>query len=75
MKAKGIRRISCFNGGLLGEVYSLNARMFALESHLKDVKARMGHARQTLTFNRGREDFTWLATQQQRSGGRKKIWQ
>ncbi len=41
MKAKGIRRISCFNGGLLGEVYSLNARMFQLESQLKDVKLRM----------------------------------
>jgi len=41
MKAKGIKRISCFNGGLLGEVYSLNARMFQLESQLKDVKLRM----------------------------------
>lgn len=34
MKAKGIRRIACFNGGLLGEVYSLNARMFDLETKL-----------------------------------------
>ncbi len=34
MKAKGIKRISCFNGGLSGEVYSLNARMFKLETDL-----------------------------------------
>ncbi len=34
MKAKGIKRISCFNGGLSGEVYSLNARMFDLETKL-----------------------------------------
>jgi hypothetical protein len=34
MKAKGIRRISCMNGGLSGEVYSLNARMFRLETEL-----------------------------------------
>ncbi len=40
MKAKGIRRISCFNGGLLGEVYSLNARMFKLESELKEEERR-----------------------------------
>lgn len=40
MKAKGIRRISCMNGGLLGEVYSLNARMFRLETELKDAKKR-----------------------------------
>ena len=34
MKAKGIRRIACFNGGLSGEAYSLNARMFDLETKL-----------------------------------------
>ena len=38
MKQKGIRRISCFNGGLSGEVYSLNARMFRLELALSDAK-------------------------------------
>ena len=38
MRAKGIRRIACFNGGLLGEVYSLNARMFQLEMQLKDAE-------------------------------------
>jgi hypothetical protein len=40
MKAKGIKRISCMNGGLLGEVYSLNALMFRLETELQGaVKA------------------------------------
>jgi len=34
MKAKGIKRTSCFNGGLSTEVYSLNARMFQLETQL-----------------------------------------
>ena len=38
MRAKGIKRISCFNGGLSGEVYSLNARMFQLETQLKDAE-------------------------------------
>jgi predicted nucleic acid-binding Zn-ribbon protein len=40
MRAKGIRRMSCFNGGLHGEVYSLNARMFYLETELKEAKKR-----------------------------------
>jgi hypothetical protein len=40
MRAKGIKRISCFNGGLSGEVYSLNARMFQLETELKTAQAR-----------------------------------
>ena len=35
MKAKGIKRVSCFNGGLHGETYSLNATMFRLETELK----------------------------------------
>ena len=40
MKAKGIKRTSCFNGGLEGEVYRLNARMFALETaRLKAMEA------------------------------------
>ena len=38
MRAKGIKRISCFNGGLSGEVYRLNARMFQLETQLKDAE-------------------------------------
>lgn len=35
MKAKGIRRVSCFNGGLHGEVYSLNAKLFSLSTELE----------------------------------------
>jgi hypothetical protein len=38
MKAKGIKRTSCFNGGLSGEVYRLNARMFQLETELETAK-------------------------------------
>lgn len=41
MKAKGIKRIACFNGGLHGEVYSLNARMFALETQLLSAQAKL----------------------------------
>jgi hypothetical protein len=37
MRAKGIRRTSCFNGGLSGEAYSLNARMFRLETERQDA--------------------------------------
>ena len=35
MKAKGVKRTSCFNAGLSAEVYSLNARMFQLETQLE----------------------------------------
>lgn len=35
MRLKGIKRTSCFNGGLSGEVYSYNARMFELETQLE----------------------------------------
>ena len=42
MKAKGIRRVSCFNGGLSGESYFLNARMFALETELEKEKTKRG---------------------------------
>ncbi len=35
MKAKGIRRLSCFNGGHSSESYRLNSRMFELETYLK----------------------------------------
>ena len=34
MKQLGIKRISCFNGGLSGDAYRLNARMFDLETKL-----------------------------------------
>lgn len=40
MRAKGIKRTSCFNGGLHGEVYSLNARCFALDTELATAKAK-----------------------------------
>jgi hypothetical protein len=40
MRIKGIKRISCFNGGVSGEVYSLNARMFALETKLLTLKEK-----------------------------------
>jgi hypothetical protein len=35
MHTKGIKRVSCFNGGLAAEAYTLNAKMFALETELK----------------------------------------
>jgi phage regulator Rha-like protein len=35
MKAKGIRRLSCFNAGHSADSYRLNARMFELEYRLK----------------------------------------
>lgn len=38
MKAMGIRRTSCFNGGLDRETYRYNARCFALETDLKTAK-------------------------------------
>lgn len=38
MRSKGIKRTSCFNGGMHGEVYSLNARMFSLETELQTAQ-------------------------------------
>jgi hypothetical protein len=38
MKAKGIKRSSCFNGGHSPDSYRLNAEMFRLESALRDAK-------------------------------------
>ena len=35
MKAKGIKRLSCFNGGHSPDSYRLNARLFELETLLK----------------------------------------
>jgi hypothetical protein len=40
MKAKGIRRSSCFNGGHSPESYRLNAEMFRLSLLLDDAKRR-----------------------------------
>lgn len=42
MRAKGIKRVSCFNGGLHGDVYRLNALMFALETELDTVRKLEG---------------------------------
>lgn len=41
MKSKGIRRISCFNGGLSGEAYRLNARMYELVTRRDQLKEKM----------------------------------
>lgn len=38
MKVAGIRRISCFNGGHSADSYRINARMFQLETRLKDLQ-------------------------------------
>ncbi len=35
MKADGIRKTSCFNGGLTVAEYSANKELFALETQLK----------------------------------------
>ena len=37
MREAGIKRISCFNGGLDATTYRMNARMFDLETRLKDA--------------------------------------
>ena len=34
MKERGIKRTSCFNGGLSGEEYRYNSRLFALKTKL-----------------------------------------
>lgn len=34
MKERGIKRTSCFNGGLSGDRYRFNARLFAIETTL-----------------------------------------
>ena len=38
MKDAGIKRVSCFNGGHSALSYSLNARMFELETKLKALR-------------------------------------
>ena len=42
MKANGIRRTSCFNGGLTPDEYRYNARLFELEVRLKDATRSHG---------------------------------
>lgn len=39
MKSRGIREISCFNGGHSSESYRLNARLFELKTYLARAKA------------------------------------
>lgn len=38
MKDHGIRHISCINGGLDTQTYRANARVFELETKIKDLK-------------------------------------
>ena len=40
MRARGIKRTSCFNGGLSADVYRFNARMFALENERESIVKR-----------------------------------
>ena len=40
MKAAGIKKTSCFNGGLTPETYRYNARLFELDVWLKNAIAR-----------------------------------
>ena len=40
MKADGVKRISCFNGGHSPLSYSYNKRMFELETRLEMAKER-----------------------------------
>jgi hypothetical protein len=45
LKAKGLRRISCFNGGHSAESYRLNALLFRLETELRQcVDSARAHA-------------------------------
>ena len=43
MRARGVKRTSCFSGGLSAEVYRLNARMFELET-LRDIARKQAAA-------------------------------
>lgn len=38
MKSSGVRRISCFNGGLSQQEYSYNSRLFALQVELDKAR-------------------------------------
>lgn len=41
MRARKIRRVSCFNGGLSTDERECNTRMFKLETERKTAEARM----------------------------------
>lgn len=40
MKSAGIKKTSCFNGGLDRATYASNARRFALETELSEAKRK-----------------------------------
>lgn len=40
MRASGIKKTSCFNGGMDRETYRYNARRFELETNLAEAKRR-----------------------------------
>lgn len=42
MRAAGLRRTSCFNGGMSRESQRANERCFALETELRDAQSREG---------------------------------
>jgi hypothetical protein len=44
MRANGIKRTSCFNGGLDRDTYRYNARMFDLETQLGEAKRKLANA-------------------------------
>ncbi len=41
MKAAGIKRTSCFNGGLDHETYRYNARCFELDTMIRKAEGRL----------------------------------
>jgi hypothetical protein len=44
MRAAGIKKTSCFSGGLDREVYRMNARRFALETELESATKHLTEA-------------------------------
>ena len=40
MKARGIKKTSCFNGGLDSQTYSFNARLFRLQTELEGLESK-----------------------------------
>lgn len=44
MRAAGIKKTSCFNGGMDRQTYQMNARRFALETELADAVKRAAEA-------------------------------
>jgi hypothetical protein len=50
MKANGIKRLSCFNGGHTPLSYSLNSQLFALNVQLEKVRNSRKSMKQLYTF-------------------------